>query len=116
MPRTSRPSPYALSPASKPPNTDLVLTGPEALSHDDIAAILTVTIGRPVVHRPLSYEQMHDRLMAQVPVETVAMLAGMDLAIAERAEDRVTDTVQRLTGRPPRTFRALVEREMRRGS
>jgi hypothetical protein len=38
----------------------------------------------------------------------------MDRAIAAGAEDRVTDTVQRLTGRPPRTFRAFREREMLR--
>ncbi|WP_086561319.1 NAD(P)H-binding protein [Streptomyces africanus] len=95
------------------PDTDLVITGPEALSHDGIAAIITEVTGRPVVHRRLSYEQMRDRLAAEVPVEFAAMLAGMDRAIAEGAEDRVTDTVQRLTDRPPRTFRAFLEREMR---
>ncbi|MET9278682.1 NmrA family NAD(P)-binding protein [Streptomyces anthocyanicus] len=91
------------------PNTDLILTGPEALSHDDIAAIITEVSGRTVVHRRLPYEQMRDRLTTQVPVEFAAMLAGMDRAIAEGAEDRVTGTVQRLTGRPPRTFQALLE-------
>ncbi|ALG10383.1 NAD(P)H-binding protein [Kibdelosporangium phytohabitans] len=95
------------------PNTDLVLTGPEALGHDDIATIITEVTGQSVVHRRLSYEQMRDRLTAEVPAEFAAMLAGMDRAIAEGAEDRVTDTVQRLTGRPPSTFRALVERETR---
>jgi hypothetical protein len=39
------------------------------------------------------------------------MLAGMDRAIADGAEDRTSDTVQRLTGRPPGTFRAFAERE-----
>lgn len=91
------------------PNTDLILTGPEALSHDDIAAIITEVSGRTVVDRRLPYEQMRDRLTTQVPVEFAAMLAGMDRAIAEGAEDRVTGTVQRLTGRPPRTFQALLE-------
>ncbi|MET8558573.1 NAD(P)H-binding protein [Streptomyces sp. NPDC004959] len=95
------------------PNADLVLTGPEALAYDDIAAIIAEVTGRAVVHRRLSWEQMRDRLTAQLPVEFAAMLADMDRAIAGGAEDRVTDTVQRLTGRPPRTFRALVEREMR---
>ncbi|GGQ31891.1 NmrA family NAD(P)-binding protein [Streptosporangium pseudovulgare] len=98
------------------PDTDLVLTGPEALGYDDIATIITEVTGRPVVHRHLSYEQMRDRLTAEMPVEFAAILAGMDRAIAGGAEDRVTDTVQRLTGRPPRTFRALLEGEgMRRG-
>ncbi|MFG1708430.1 NmrA family NAD(P)-binding protein [Nonomuraea sp. M3C6] len=94
------------------PNTDLVLTGPEALSYDDVAAIITEVTGRPVVHHRLSYEQMRDRLTALMPPEFAAMLAGMDHAIAEGAEDRLTDAVQRLTGRPPRTFRAFLEKEM----
>ncbi|MYQ39667.1 Uncharacterized conserved protein YbjT, contains NAD(P)-binding and DUF2867 domains [Streptomyces sp. LamerLS-316] len=94
------------------PNTDLVLTGPEALSHDAIATTITQVTGRPVEHHRLSYEQMRDRLATQMPLEFASMLARMDRAIAEGAEDRITDTVQRLTGRPARTFRALLEREM----
>lgn len=78
----------------------------------DAQLFITEVTGRPVVHRRLSYEQMRDRLTTQVPTEFAAMLAGMDRAIAEGTEDRITDTVQRLTGRPPRTFRALLEREM----
>ncbi|MFY4722832.1 NAD(P)H-binding protein [Streptomyces sp. LaBMicrA B280] len=97
------------------PDADLVLTGPEALGYDDIAMTLTEVTGRPVVHRRLSYEQLRDRLAAHLPVEFAAILAGMDRAIAEGAEDRVTDTVRRLTGRPPRSFRDLVERRTRRG-
>ncbi|MFE2147319.1 NAD(P)H-binding protein [Streptomyces sp. NPDC059456] len=95
------------------PDTDLVLTGPEALSYDDVAAIVAEVTGRPVVHHSLSYEEMRDRLAALMPGEFAAMLAGMDRAIAEGAEDRVTDCVQRLTGRPARSFRAVAERELR---
>ncbi|MFJ4366961.1 NAD(P)H-binding protein [Streptomyces chartreusis] len=95
------------------PDTDLVLTGPEALSYDDIAAVITEVTGRPVAHRSLSYEEMRDRLAAQMPEEFAAMLADMDRAIADGAEDRVTDSVQRLTGRAAGSFRALVERELR---
>ncbi|MEV6148706.1 NAD(P)H-binding protein [Nonomuraea sp. NPDC052129] len=94
------------------PNTDLVLTGPEALSYDDIATSITEVTGRPVVHRHLPYEQMRDRLAALMPLEFAAILAGMDRAIAEGAEDRVTDAVQHITGRPPRSFRALLDKEM----
>ncbi|MFF0250470.1 hypothetical protein ACWEU6_25695 [Streptosporangium sandarakinum] len=36
-------------------------------------------------------------------------------AVRAPTGERAPDTVQRLTGRPPRTFRALLEREMRRG-
>ncbi|MCX5149776.1 NAD(P)H-binding protein [Streptomyces sp. NBC_00320] len=94
------------------PNADLVLTGPEALSHDDIAALLTDVTGRAVVHRHLTHDALRDRLAEVIPAEFAAMLAGMDRAIAEGAEDRTTDTVQRLTGRPPNGFRAVAEREL----
>ncbi|MBK1787377.1 NAD(P)H-binding protein [Prauserella cavernicola] len=97
--------------AEHAPNTDLLLTGPQALSYDDIAAIVTEVTGRPVVHRRLSYEQLCERLATDMPEEFAALLAGLDRAVAEGAEDRVTDTVQRLIGRPARTFRALLERE-----
>ncbi|MER6137872.1 NAD(P)H-binding protein [Streptomyces sp. NPDC001815] len=95
------------------PGTDLVVTGPEALSHADVATVLTEVTGRTVVHRPLAYERMRDHLAASMPLEYAAMLAGMDRANAEGAEDRVTDTVRRLTGREPRTFRAHVLRATR---
>ena len=91
------------------PDTDLVLTGPETLSYDDVAAIMTEVTGRLVVHRSLSYEQLRDRLAAQLPAEFAAMLAGLDRGIAAGSEDRVTDAVPRLTGRPARTFRAFLE-------
>ncbi|MFP3987896.1 NAD(P)H-binding protein [Streptomyces sp. E11-3] len=97
------------------PNTDLIITGPSALSYDDIAAILSEVTGRTITHRQLTYEQLRDRLAAaDMPGEFAAMLAGMDRAIAGGAEDRTTDIVQRLTGQPPRSFRAFVERAVER--
>ncbi|MFF6950698.1 NmrA family NAD(P)-binding protein [Streptomyces iakyrus] len=89
---------------------DLVITGPEALSHADAAAVLSEVTGRPVTHRRLTCEQLRDRLARDLPPEFAAVLAALDGAIAQGAEDRVTDTVERLTGRPPRSLRAHVER------
>lgn len=99
--------------AAHAPDTDLVITGPETLSYGDVAALLTEVTGRPVRHRQLTYQQLRDRLAAAMPAEFAEMLAGMDRAIAAGSEDRTTDTVQRLTGRPPRSFRAFAEREIR---
>ncbi|MFC9243959.1 NmrA family NAD(P)-binding protein [Streptomyces sp. NPDC057136] len=96
----------------KAPNTDLVLTGPQSLSYDDVAAVITEVTGRPVVHQHLTFEQLRDRWAAEIPLEFATMLAGMDRAIAGGAEDRTSDTVERLTGCPPGTFRAFVEREV----
>ncbi len=101
---------------NRAPNTDLVLTGPEALSHDDIALIMTEVTGRRVAHHHLTYDATRDRLATQIPLEFATMLADMDRAIADGAEDRTTDTVHRLTGRPPHSFRAVAERELAHGS
>jgi uncharacterized protein YbjT (DUF2867 family) len=94
------------------PDSDLVLTGPQALSHDDIAAIVTEVTGRPVVHRHLTHEQQCERLAPLVGREFAELLAGMDRAIAEGAEDRTTDVVRRVTGRPPHDFRTVAAREL----
>ncbi|MFD9820077.1 NmrA family NAD(P)-binding protein [Streptomyces violascens] len=96
------------------PDTDLVITGPQALSHSEVAAILSEVTGRGVAHRQLTYEQMRDHLTGVMPLEFAVMLADMDRAIADGAEDRTTDTVLRMTGRRPRAFRVHVEHTTRR--
>lgn len=54
---------------------------------------------------------MYRRLTTEVPAEFAATLVDLDQAIAEGAEDRTTDTVQRLLGRPPHGFEAVEARE-----
>ncbi|WBQ07626.1 NAD(P)H-binding protein [Kribbella sp. CA-293567] len=93
------------------PNTDLILTGPEVLSYDDIAGTITEVTGRPVVHHQLPDEEMHARFAGLVPAEFATLLVALDRAVAEGSEDRLTDNVERLTGRPPRSFRALLQHE-----
>ncbi|MCW2947285.1 MAG: hypothetical protein JWR24_4002 [Actinoallomurus sp.] len=88
-----------------PHNTDHVITGPEALSYADAAAVITEATGRPVRHRPVSTAEMTDRFVAAgIPVEFAAMLAGLDEDIRHGAENRVTSTVPNITGRPARSF------------
>ncbi|MEU6485788.1 NAD(P)H-binding protein [Streptomyces sp. NPDC046887] len=87
-----------------PHNTDRVLTGPRPLSYAEAAAVLGEATGRPVRHRPVTVAEMTARYAPFMPEEFAALLAGLDGAIAEGAEDRVTDEVERVTGRPPRSF------------
>jgi uncharacterized protein YbjT (DUF2867 family) len=95
-------------------NTDLILTGPESLSYDDVAAILTETSGRAITHKrldpadqPAYYEALG------VPEFTARFLVGMDWVIASGSQDRTTDTVERLTGVPARSFRDFAIAEFR---
>ncbi|AUG75228.1 NAD(P)-dependent oxidoreductase [Kitasatospora sp. MMS16-BH015] len=96
------------------PDRDLILTGPEALDHDEVAAVLSAVTGRRVAHHRLTYREQRDRLAALMPAEFATLLAQMDLAIAAGAEDRTTDTVRLLTGRPPHDFRQVAVRELNR--
>jgi len=97
---------------AQPVNTDLILTGPETLSYDDVAAILTEVSGRVIRHarldpaeQPAYYESLG------VPEASARFTVGLDAVIAHGSEDRTTDTVERVTGTPPRSFRDFAAAE-----
>jgi uncharacterized protein YbjT (DUF2867 family) len=95
-------------------NTEHVLTGPEALSYADAAEVVSRRLGRPVRHRSVTAGELAERLAGHgVPAAYAALLAALDTDIAAGAEDRVTDTVERVTGRPARGFREFAEAEVR---
>ncbi|WP_150254239.1 Rossmann-fold NAD(P)-binding domain-containing protein [Nocardiopsis deserti] len=86
-----------------------VLTGPESLGYTEAAAIIAEATGRPVRHTLTpAAELVRRNLDAGMPEPFAAALVGVDADIARGSEDRVTDTVHRLTGRPPRTFADFV--------
>ncbi|HEY5835852.1 SDR family oxidoreductase, partial [Streptomyces sp.] len=82
------------------------LTGPEAISAVRQTAELADVLGVPLRYEELTPEQARAALRARHPEPVVEAL----LRSAERQRDgakrRVTDTVERLTGRPAGTFRA----------
>ncbi|WP_437590888.1 NAD(P)H-binding protein [Sorangium sp. So ce1000] len=88
-----------------PHNTSHVITGPEALSYDDVAAIVSRIAGRTIRHIDAGEDDARAYLIrAGIPAPYAAFLVTLDLAIRDGAEDRVTDVVQRVTGRAPRAF------------
>ncbi len=92
------------------PNGDLILTGPETLSYDDVARLISAVSDRPVSHHRLSTEQLANRFTTiGIPGEFARALAEMDAAIAIGAEDRVTEGVAAVTKRQPTTFAAFVQ-------
>jgi ergot alkaloid biosynthesis protein len=97
--------------ATTPLNSDVVLTGPEALSYDDIAAIIAAALGRPVRHLSLDPAALTARFVARgLPPDYAKTLAGLDADIAAGAEDCTTPGVQRVTGQQPTSFRAFANR------
>jgi uncharacterized protein YbjT (DUF2867 family) len=97
---------------SVPHNTQHILTGPEALSYADAADILTRQTGRTVRHRSVPADEAARGITEHgIPANFAKVLAAMDVDIRDGAEDRVTNTVETITGRPARSFRAFAAEE-----
>ncbi|NOJ98856.1 NmrA family NAD(P)-binding protein [Corallococcus coralloides] len=89
-------------------DTAHVITGPQALSYDDLAAILSRVSGRPIRHVHATPEEAQRHLQASgMPEIYASFLTLLDTRIRDGAEGRVTDTVRRVTGRAPRDFEAF---------
>jgi uncharacterized protein YbjT (DUF2867 family) len=84
-------------------NDPYVLTGPEVLSRADLVAHLGAALGRDLRFEAVSAVLAEQKMLADGrPVELVRALVAASMHRPE--SNRVTDTVQRLTGRPARTF------------
>ncbi|ADH67322.1 oxidoreductase [Nocardiopsis dassonvillei] len=94
-----------------------VLTGPESFGYARAAAVIAEATGRPVRHTPApAAELVRRNLDAGMSEPFASALVRVDADIAGGSEDLVTDTVHRLTGRPPRTFADFVRARPREWS
>lgn len=96
--------------APTPPNTEFVLTGDESISYDRVAELIGHACGRRISHIHVSTEEMAERLVKRgLPEATAGFLAFAYAMVAAGTEDRTTDAVRTLTGRPPATFQTFAE-------
>lgn len=87
----------------------MVLTGPRAVTYDEVASLVAEIVGRPVRHCRLTAAQLAERFRSfGLPSDYAALLAAMDETIAAGGESRVTDTVERVTGRAPKPLRRFL--------
>ena len=86
-------------------NRDFDLTGPQALSHDGVAQILSQETGRNIAFEDITPEAMLQGLLAAGLPRPYAefMLLILGYFKAGYAE-RTTDSVQNITGNAPRSF------------
>ncbi|MEV1010529.1 NAD(P)H-binding protein [Streptomyces sp. NPDC049881] len=85
------------------------VSGPEALTHGEIAALLTAALGRPVAYRDVPAAERAAELTAQgLPAAFVADLVELWAEMAAGAQREVTTAVRDLTGREARTFAAFL--------
>ncbi|MFE5565881.1 SDR family oxidoreductase [Amycolatopsis japonica] len=82
-----------------------VLTGPEALTHTEIAAKLSAVAGREIGYVDLPAQAFAARLASNgLPTGFAQDVAALFAEVAEGRLAPTTDAVADLTGRPPRTF------------
>lgn len=85
-----------------PLNTDLVITGPTSASYAEICEMVSELTGRTISFVDVGATELTVSLIAQgIPAEFATVLAALDNDIRHGSEDRVTNTVERITGRKP---------------
>ncbi|GKT47813.1 festuclavine synthase II [Colletotrichum spaethianum] len=102
---------YQLLTQEDAPNDQYLILGPELLNYNDIAKILSEILGRKIVHKKLSAQELVERFAGQgVPRDYAEMLSGLDTAIKNGSENRTNSVVLALTGKQPRKFRDTAEK------
>jgi uncharacterized protein YbjT (DUF2867 family) len=88
-----------------------VLTGPVAITWPEVAARLTKVLGRAIRYETLSIDEHRAKLEAAgLALWRVELLLGLDEINRSDLYATPTDTVQQLTGHPPRTIEEYIER------
>lgn len=84
---------------------EYVITGPEALTFAEAAAVISEVTGRTITHRSISSDEMaHILQNAGVPADYAAMLLGDMEATRNGSGALVTDVVAQVSGRPATPF------------
>jgi len=83
----------------------LTISGPEAITYDRIAEILTSVAGKPVAFIPVPDEAARQAMIGTgMPAWLAGNLVTLFRLLREGAGAEVADAFQRVVGRPPRTF------------
>jgi uncharacterized protein YbjT (DUF2867 family) len=88
-------------------------TGPQALTYAEVAASLSVALGRNVTYRPtgmISYAR-HARTILEMPIGMVLVTTVIYTAARLGQADGLTDDVVSVLGRPPHSFEEFAQRE-----
>jgi uncharacterized protein YbjT (DUF2867 family) len=90
-----------------------VLTGPEALSYQDVAQKLAGILGKPVTYKDIPLDVLRARLLSSgLPPWHVDVQVDFSNALGAGHASTVTDTVESVTGKPPRSFEQFIREHM----
>ncbi len=92
----------------------LDISGPEALSHTDLAVIGTAVSGEPIQYVPLTQEALSQQLtQAGIPEPFVQLIVSFDAAAAHGKLSSVSTAVEDLTGQPPMRIADFLAQQVR---
>ena len=81
------------------------LTGPEALTYDELASELSNVLGRSIRHISLSPSDLKNGMLAEgMPEEIADQLLDLERYYREDQASRITNDIKHVTGRDPKRF------------
>jgi uncharacterized protein YbjT (DUF2867 family) len=87
------------------------LTGPQAITFDDVAATIAAVSGQPVVYKDIDQEAwINAAIAAGVPADYAVMLRWLTDAIIAGDGAEPTGDIETVAGRPPASFEAFARR------
>jgi NAD(P)H dehydrogenase (quinone) len=91
-------------------NATFMLTGPQAYSNAEVAALVTEVTGKPIEMTPLSDEALTELLKtAGVPEPFARLQASVDANARAGNTDLVNDTIETLSSRKPMPLKRFLE-------
>jgi uncharacterized protein YbjT (DUF2867 family) len=81
------------------------LTGPEAITYDELSQELSAVLGRSIHHISLPPEDLKHGMLAEGLPEAIAeRMLDLERYYREDQASRITNDIQRVTGQEPRRF------------
>ena len=81
------------------------LTGPEALTYDELASELSKVLGRSISHINLPPTDLENGMLAEgMPEEIADRMLDLERYFRDDQASRITDDITQVTGRDPRRF------------
>jgi uncharacterized protein YbjT (DUF2867 family) len=92
-------------------DAEYALTGPEAITFDEVAATITTVSGQPVTYQDIDQQTwINSAIAAGVPTDYAPMLRWLTGAIIAGDGSTPTADIETVIGRPPTSFHAFAER------
>jgi len=85
------------------------ITGPEALTYDELAGELSNVLKRPINHVSLSFSDLRAAMLSDgMPDKLADRMVDLERYFRDGNASRITDTIKQVTGRNPRRLTAYL--------